>query len=85
MNRSITFVLVLFSFIQKKILNFSRLSYEKPNGRHNIGIGAETKLELMNNKERKCNFNAKFREPDGTCNNRRFPFKYGVAYTPFRR
>lgn len=67
---------------QKKI---GRLSYEKRIGRHNIGNGPETKLETTKHDRQRCNFNSKFREPDGVCNNRRFPFKYGVAYTPFRR
>lgn len=63
-----------------------RLEYEKRNGRSNIGIGPLMKLE--NNKvidNRRCNFNSKYREPNGFCNNRLFPFEYGVAFTPFRR
>lgn len=78
----------MFHLIRKSFSIFLRLSYEKRNGRHNIGHGPETKLKNMENMKvnrRRCNFNAKFREPDGTCNNRRYPFKYGVAYTPFRR
>lgn len=64
---------------------FIRLSYQKRSGRHNIGKGPEMKLEMAKNDKKKCNFNAKYREADGSCNNRRFPFKYGVAFTPFRR
>lgn len=64
-----------------------RLLFTKRNGRHNIGRGPKTKLENLNSKtsKKRCNFNAKYREPDGTCNNRHFPNEYGVAYIPFRR
>lgn len=32
-----------------------------------------------------CDFNAKFRTANGTCNNKRHPFTWGVAFIPFRR
>lgn len=72
------------NYATKSLAN--RLEYEKRNGRHNIGIGPQIKLDtnkIVN--ARRCNFNSKYREPDGICNNRLFPFEYGVAYTPFRR
>lgn len=59
--------------------------YEKPIGRHNIGRGPEIKLETTQRERRRCDFNAKYRKPNGSCNNKRFPFLWGVAYTPFRR
>lgn len=64
---------------------FHRLEYEKRNGRHNIGNGPQMKLDTNRISNQRCNFNSKYREPNGICNNRLFPFEYGVAYTPFRR
>ncbi|KAB0801447.1 hypothetical protein PPYR_05801 [Photinus pyralis] len=33
----------------------------------------------------RCNESQRYRTYDGTCNNLKNPFKYGVAFTPFRR
>lgn len=71
--------------MQVNVLKIYRNAYEKPNGRHNIGKGPEIKLETVKSDRHKCDFNAKYRVPNGSCNNKQFPFLWGVAYTPFRR
>lgn len=59
-------------------------SFEHIRERWNIGQGPSTAL-MPSNSDVKCNFNSRYSTSNGTCNNRRNPFTYGVAMTPFRR
>lgn len=64
--------------------NNSRHSVQKPTNRWNIGQGVLIELNAPN-LEVKCDFNSKYRNANGTCNNKEFPLTYGVAMFPFRR
>lgn len=75
---------VFFKKNSKWIFPICRLSYSKRRGRHNIGLGPSTELKEKY-EETKCNFESKYRDPTGQCNNKKNPFTYGVAYTAFRR
>ncbi|KAG4075552.1 hypothetical protein HA402_003377 [Bradysia odoriphaga] len=57
---------------------------QKPANRWNIGHGVLIALDAPN-LEVNCDFNSKYRNANGTCNNRDFPLTYGVAMQPFRR
>lgn len=70
--------------IRMDFCDFPRLSYNKRRGRHNIGLGPSTKLKEKHEKTM-CNFESRYRDPTGRCNNKKNPFTYGVAYTAFRR
>uniref|UniRef100_A0A182K066 Heme peroxidase 1 n=1 Tax=Anopheles christyi TaxID=43041 RepID=A0A182K066_9DIPT len=52
--------------------------------RGSIGRGPAMDLPRMHTHPR-CDFNARYRTANGTCNNKERPFEYGVAMIPFRR
>ncbi|XP_053945852.1 chorion peroxidase [Anastrepha ludens] len=60
------------------------LNYTKPYGRYNIGAGPKIKLPdpTMNFK---CDFNTRYRNANGVCNNKEHPRLYGAAMVPYRR
>lgn len=57
---------------------------KKHSGRWNIGKGPAIDLDLPK-KNTVCDFNSKYRNPNGTCNNKQNPIQFGVAMQPFRR
>ncbi|XP_055598963.1 chorion peroxidase [Uranotaenia lowii] len=56
----------------------------KRHRRWSIGKGPATKV-IHQNETQRCDFNARYRSNNGTCNNQKYPFSYGVALIPFRR
>lgn len=62
-----------------------RYSFDKRRGRHTIGEGSLTHVKDFALDSSQCDFNARYRDPTGRCNNKLFTLQYGVAYTPFRR
>ncbi|XP_053680578.1 chorion peroxidase [Anopheles nili] len=52
--------------------------------RGTVGRGPAITLPRMHDNTH-CDFNARFRTANGTCNNREHPLEYGVAMVPFRR
>ncbi|XP_053658081.1 chorion peroxidase [Anopheles marshallii] len=52
--------------------------------RGSIGRGPAMNLPRSHNHPG-CDFNARYRTPNGTCNNKDHPYEYGVAMVPFRR
>ncbi|KAJ6637042.1 Peroxidasin [Pseudolycoriella hygida] len=61
-----------------------KYAVRKPLSRWNIGQGVLIELDTPN-MAAKCDFNSKYRNTNGTCNNKEFPLTYGVAMQPFRR
>ncbi|XP_055533803.1 myeloperoxidase [Wyeomyia smithii] len=61
-----------------------KFNVKKRHRRWSIGNGPFIKVPHQNITQ-KCDFNAKFRTINGTCNNKKFPFLYGVTMLPFRR
>ncbi|XP_049535672.1 chorion peroxidase [Anopheles darlingi] len=49
-----------------------------------VGRGPVINVPRVHQKT-KCDFNARYRTPNGTCNNKEHPYEYGVAMIPFRR
>ncbi|XP_062557613.1 chorion peroxidase [Armigeres subalbatus] len=56
----------------------------KRHRRWSIGKGPVIKIPHQNDTQQ-CDFNAKYRTNNGTCNNKKHPHTYGVALIPFRR
>lgn len=61
-----------------------KFNMNKRHRRWSIGKGPATKIP-RHNVTQVCNFNAKYRTSNGTCNNKNQPFTYGTALIPFRR
>ncbi|XP_058813496.1 myeloperoxidase [Topomyia yanbarensis] len=61
-----------------------KFNVKKRHRRWSIGKGPSTKIPHQNGTQT-CNFNSKYRTNNGTCNNKKFPFLYGVTMLPFRR
>ncbi|XP_058457785.1 myeloperoxidase-like [Malaya genurostris] len=61
-----------------------KFNVQKRHRRWSIGKGPSTKIP-HSNATQTCNFNARYRTNNGTCNNKKFPFLYGITMLPFRR
>ncbi|XP_039452178.1 myeloperoxidase-like [Culex pipiens pallens] len=61
-----------------------KFNMNKRHRRWSIGKGLALKLPRVNETQ-VCDFNARYRTNNGTCNNRKQPYSYGVALIPFRR
>ncbi|XP_053698672.1 myeloperoxidase [Sabethes cyaneus] len=61
-----------------------KFDIRKRHRRWSIGKGPLIRIPHQNITQ-KCDFTAKFRTSNGACNNKLFPFLYGVPMLPFRR
>ena len=67
-----------------KLLQNSRNNIKRRGKRWSIGRGPRLNKNIVEDHSF-CNFNAKYRLPNGTCNNKDNPLTYGVAMRTFRR
>ncbi|XP_013101196.2 chorion peroxidase [Stomoxys calcitrans] len=61
-----------------------KFNYTKESGRSNIGRGPKIVLPDPTSDIR-CDFNAKYRRPNGICNNKNHPRHYGASLISYRR
>ncbi|XP_055636731.1 myeloperoxidase [Toxorhynchites rutilus septentrionalis] len=73
-------------FVENRATNAIARKYnmKKLHQRWSIGKGPTVKIPHSNGTQ-ECNFNAKYRTNNGTCNSKKHPYTYGVALMPFRR
>uniref|UniRef100_A0A336M1I8 CSON015496 protein n=1 Tax=Culicoides sonorensis TaxID=179676 RepID=A0A336M1I8_CULSO len=68
------------------VKKFSKGQKRKSQKRWSIGRGPEISLDLTPSLNSSvCDFNARYRTANGTCNNKLNPNTFGVAFRPFRR
>lgn len=64
----------------------SKITKKKSQKRLSIGHGPDITLDTTPSfNSTVCDFNAKYRTSNGTCNNKDNPHTFGVAFRPFRR
>ncbi|XP_068156160.1 chorion peroxidase [Drosophila tropicalis] len=62
-----------------------RFNYTKSPGRDNIGWGPRIVLPDPTVLRLDCDFNSRYRQPTGVCNNKEHPRTYGASMVPYRR
>jgi peroxidase len=74
-------------YVENHATMFLAKNHKKPfnDRRWSVGKGPNTSSLGWTRPKGKCDFNAKYRTVNGTCNNKEHPEEFGVAMRPFRR